>query len=413
MKTKLFIIFFLSLAIIGCNEQAKQNLDIVLPDISVDENADAFAKILSSSMNNHEMLDFIKEMAEERFDGDENFLIMDKIDDKSTKSSNTFYDMLSVVATKSESSYDLDSIIEAIKVNDPLLQVYVMNSELWDSGIEPLVVLLPENYDDERICTLTGYKMNGEVFTFSSENEIADAPVVVLSRNERTIVKSSKDIFSECIPFYSNEQYNYYYRSDVLNMSDNVEFITKSDDAITDELVATKWKVTTCGRYLSRPSNDYVERVTIVSKTAWKDLESTWLGEPDLELFVVHAERISSSICKITSSFFEINNKKAFNTKNNISWYSWKKNIMLWSLSENGDKMVYAWNEHDSDNKETSRNIPYTINVYGFDKFDNSYPISVSEKDEDAGYTEISYIDKQSTIFTTNNSCVKFEIKYY
>ena len=175
MKTKLFIIFFLSLAIIGCNEQAKQNLDIVLPDISVDENADAFAKILSSSMNNHEMLDFIKEMAEERFDGDENFLIMDKIDDKSTKSSNTFYDMLSVVATKSESSYDLDSIIEAIKVNDPLLQVYVMNSELWDSGIEPLVVLLPENYDDERICTLTGYKMNGEVFTFSSENEIADS----------------------------------------------------------------------------------------------------------------------------------------------------------------------------------------------------------------------------------------------
>ena len=83
MKTiRLFFILIAIFVIFACDKQFEGSTITNAPEISVDESASAFAKILASSMNNSEMLDFIKEMADQRFDGDENFLIMDKIDDK-------------------------------------------------------------------------------------------------------------------------------------------------------------------------------------------------------------------------------------------------------------------------------------------------------------------------------------------
>ena len=406
MKTKLFIIFFLSLAIIGCNEQAKQNLDVVLPDTSVDENADVFARILSSSMNNPDMLDFIKEKSEERFDGDENFLIMDKIDEKATKSSKTFYEMLSSVATKSDSSYDLDTIIEEIMINDPLLQIYVMNSELWGSGIEPLVVLLPDNYDDERECTLNGYKMSGETFTFSSEDEIDDAPVVVISRNERTIavVKGEEDIFFSNKPIvYSSEKMNYYLKEDINNKPDDIlatySFpVTKNSgvnvptDDVAAQLMGSEFQ--NCFRMINFQTKDYISKITMVDKGAWKAIESGWLGDPELRLHIVYAKRTSTGITLYRHNEYLNNNK--FGNRNNIKTYDWNEEIMQWSLGNNGHSMTYAWNEEDNSDGTKDYYATYSIKIVvdnqvltynGMTRFD------VGNEDNDAGESYVYYID--------------------
>ncbi len=418
MKTRIIIGILTILSIIACNEQAKQTPDIVLPEITVDEAADLFAKILSTSMNNPEMLEFIREMSDERFDGDENFLIMDKIDDNATKSNITFYDMLSSVATKSTYSYSLDSIIEAIKINDPLLQIYVMNSDLWDSGIEPLVVLLPENYDDEFACTLTGYMMNGETFSFSSEDEIKDAPVVVLSRNERTIASvKGTDGSGLQIPFYSNDSYDYYLKGDI--------YVVANDDTETTEKIPNTKAIdeditvagqlgsayTNCHRIKNHPTKDRIDSLTIVSKEAWTAIESGWLGDPELELYIIYATKNGSPVIKHTDPSYELGEGNFFNNRTNIKWYAWDRPLLNWSLADNGDRMLYSWIEIDDGKGSKNITERYTIQIYGKSLLDGSYTYSVGAEDNYAGSATAYYVDKQSTVYETNR--IRFVVGSY
>lgn len=414
MKIRFFSILIAILAIFACERQHEHITDATaVSDISVDESADAFAKILAASMNNSEMLDFIKEMADQRFDGDENFLIMDKIDEKATKSSKTFYEMLSFVATKSDSSYDLDTIIEEIMINDPLLQIYVMNSELWGSGIEPLVVLLPYNYDDERECTLTGYKMSGETFTFSSEDEIDDAPVVVISRNERTIavVKGEEDVFFSNKPIvYSNEKMNYYLKEDIDSKSDEIlatySFPVTKDSGIdvpTDDVAAQLMgsEFQNCFRMRNFQTKDYISKITMKDKGSWTAIESGWLGDPELRLHIVYAMRTSTGITLYRHNEYLNNNK--FGNRNNIKTYDWNEEIMQWSLGNNGHSMTYAWNEEDNSDGTKDYYATYSIKIVvdnqvltynGMTRFD------VGNEDNDAGESFVYYIDPEGSSYS-------------
>ena len=370
-KIRLFSCLIAIFAIFACEKQYEQSTDTTVPDISVDESASAFAKILASSMNNSEMLDFIKEMADQRFDGDENFLIMDKLDDKATKSSHTFYDMLASTVTKSSGAYDLDNLVEAIKLNDPLLQVYVMNSELWDSGIEPVVVLLPENYDDERLCTLTVYQMDGKSYTISSEDEIEDAPVVVLSRNERTIVEKTKKEGNDA--YYSNDIYDYFLKEHLYTTTNSKkELTTKSSNSIEQEVaVLMGTEFTNSYRNLNSSKTDYVTDVTINDKEAWKAIESGWLGDPELTLYIVYGDRSGDDMVIKHKNSLNSNDKfeitgNVFKNRNNIRIYPWNQETMTWSLYENGSDMVYAWNEEDNSTGDKSYYVNFSIRWYSY-----------------------------------------------
>lgn len=404
MKTiRLFFILIAIFVIFACDKQFEGSTITNAPEISVDESASAFAKILASSMNNSEMLDFIKEMADQRFDGDENFLIMDKIDDKATKSSSTFYDMLASTVTKSSDVYDLDNLVEAIKLNDPLLQVYVMNSELWDSGIEPVVVLLPENYDDERLCTLTVYQMDGKSYTISSEDEIEDAPVVVLSRNERTIVEKTKN--EENNAYYSNDAYDYFLKEHLYTTTNSKkELTTKSSNSIEQEVaVLMGTEFTNSYRNLNSSKTDYVTDVTINDKEAWKAIESGWLGDPELTLYIVYGDRSGDDMVIKHKNSLNSNDKfeitgNVFKNRNNIRIYPWNQETMTWSLYENGSDMVYAWNEEDNSTGDKSYYVNFSIRWYSYSDKEIlsekiNYPFIVDLEDNYAGFNVIEYSD--------------------
>lgn len=402
-KIRLFSCLIAIFAIFACEKQYEQSTDTTVPDISVDESASAFAKILASSMNNSEMLDFIKEMADQRFDGDENFLIMDKLDDKATKSSHTFYDMLASTVTKSSGAYDLDNLVEAIKLNDPLLQVYVMNSELWDSGIEPVVVLLPENYDDERLCTLTVYQMDGKSYTISSEDEIEDAPVVVLSRNERTIVEKTKKEGNDA--YYSNDIYDYFLKEHLYTTTNSKkELTTKSSNSIEQEVaVLMGTEFTNSYRNLNSSKTDYVTDVTINDKEAWKAIESGWLGDPELTLYIVYGDRSGDDMVIKHKNSLNSNDKfeitgNVFKNRNNIRIYPWNQETMTWSLYENGSDMVYAWNEEDNSTGDKSYYVNFSIRWYSYSDKEIlsekiNYPFIVDLEDNYAGFNVIEYSD--------------------
>lgn len=402
-KIRLFSCLIAIFALFACEKQYEQSTDTTVPDISVDESASAFAKILASSMNNSEMLDFIKEMADQRFDGDENFLIMDKLDDKATKSSHTFYDMLASTVTKSSGAYDLDNLVEAIKLNDPLLQVYVMNSELWDSGIEPVVVLLPENYDDERLCTLTVYQMDGKSYKISSEDEIEDAPVVVLSRNERTIVEKTKKEGNDA--YYSNDIYDYFLKEHLYTTTNSKkELTTKSSNSIEQEVAALMGtEFTNSYRNLNSSKTDYVTDVTINDKEAWKAIESGWLGDPELTLYIVYGDRSGDDLVIKHKNRLNINDKfeitgNVFKNRNNIRIYPWNQETMTWSLYENGSDMVYAWNEEDNSTGDKSYYVNFSIRWYSYSDKEIlsekiNYPFIVDLEDNYAGFNVIEYSD--------------------
>lgn len=416
-KIRLFSCLIAIFAIFACEKQYEQSTDTTVPDISVDESASAFAKILASSMNNSEMLDFIKEMADQRFDGDENFLIMDKLDDKATKSSHTFYDMLASTVTKSSGAYDLDNLVEAIKLNDPLLQVYVMNSELWDSGIEPVVVLLPENYDDERLCTLTVYQMDGKSYTISSKDEIEDAPVVVLSRNERTIVETKEDAKNtNAFLLYSNDNYNYYLKSDRQESDQKIaEFmlpqtkdggIVITPDQTAGEIMGSVFQ--NCYRMINKPTTDYISKITIKDKGSWTAMESAWLGDPELELHIIYAKRTQTGIALYRHE--EYLKTKKFGNRNDIKEYDWNQDIMQWSLGNNGNSMTYAWNEEDNSNGTKEYKTTYSIQIVINNQiltYNGNVSFDVGNEDNDAGESFVYYNHPYGTCYS---DAVKFWI---
>lgn len=184
MKRNFFLLSaIICVTFVACSKQEVSLTTLDTVNVSNDKNADDFAKLLSVSLSNADMKDYIINAAREDFDGDSNFLITEKISDSSVKSASSFYTLLkNQYFTKSYNieALDLDKIISEIQNYDPLLQIYVMNEELWDAECSPIVVWLPEDFDESVPCILTGYDMNGTKLCLPSDKEITDKPVVVM-----------------------------------------------------------------------------------------------------------------------------------------------------------------------------------------------------------------------------------------
>ena len=389
--------------------------------VSNDKNADDFAKLLSASLSNADMKDYIINAAREDFDGDSNFLITEKISDSSVKSASSFYTLLkNQYFTKSYNieALDLDKIISEIQNYDPLLQIYLMNEELWDAECSPIVVWLPEDFDESVPCILTGYDMNGTKLCLPSDKEITDKPVVVISRNERVEViekdkADSKGLYLGARPYYSSNKYNYYLKEDLSYPSEiiatyDLKDLTKATTILTDEETALAWggDYAICDRYDSYPTVEHIELVSIVDKDAWKKLESGWNGEPDLKVFVIHAVKTLTAI-NIIADKKHIG--KGYGNRNNIVWKQVRLPLYLWSLATYGNAMKYEWFDEDS-GKVINAGTTFTTQFYNYGTLPEQYvSMDILKRDEYAGGAYVYYW--QDWCKEYRSDCVRFEIQ--
>lgn len=422
MKKSLMFIIALIFAVSSCNKTEHIVIDHYEEGMSADENAESFAVLLSSALNNSEIIDLIGEISAIQFDGDNNFLLAEHLTNTTTRGTQSLYELLkNTVQTRSlaSESDNLDEIINNIVSADPLLQIYLMNDELLNTGISPVIVCLPEEYDDSVPSTLVGYDLQGNRFTFSSEELIEDRPVIVLSRNERTIAIANSHVspsgqYMGADPYFVSSDYHYYLK----------EELTYPEEIATGDIIPTNYvqtRVTTekseawaakilgspfddCHRYNNYPTKDYIKKVTIASKSAWKDMESGWLGDPDLYVYVIYGDTLLGYLsAKKVKKYVGT----GYKNRNNIQWCDKDIDVIRWSLLNNGDMMKYVWYDDDGG---SIISIPITAEIQAaeMEPIEVSATVDIGNKDEEGGTSLVYYYDDQSTIY--NTGWVKFQI---
>lgn len=368
----------------------------------IDETGETFAKLLANSLNdNVNLSSYLYAKASERFDGDNNFLIIPALDEPVAKSEHSFKEMLkaSCLATRGEGgdNIDVDAIARKLKVESPLLQVYIMNIDAWDVTDKPLVAYIPDDFDDQVVSTISAFDGNGNEILLSSDGKYENQSIIVVSRNERTVA-ASKDVlgdnieFKGAMPIHVDEKYNYYLKTDIQYTSDtNPEMASIGDLVIPSEYRQSH-------RYqVGNEGKDYVYKVRPKNKSAWNKLENPFLGDPELYVNVIYGKFLGGALGSdnVTKMF-----PTGYKNRNNIKWKVQNVEMLRWDLLENGKSMKYVWAEDDG-GSIINIDVQYSIGFLNNQVLNGTFKIGIGKKDERAGESIVYYTDEDEHVYDT------------
>ncbi len=370
------------------------------------ESGEVFAKILATSLKDNPDLDsFIKTKTMEAFDGDNNFLIIPNIDNPQTKSGMTFRSMLSELLIPTKSSNEnmpLDSIIEDIKNESPLLQVYLMNAENWNGTDQLTVAYLPSDYDEQSTQYVPAYDSTGEKLLISPDSDFEGEPMLVVSTNERSVAidnsKTNPDgTYKSAKPIYSNDKYSYYLLEDMVfePITYNPETKGPIIDGIESYENCYRWNHSTC--------SDFIRRVTISNKSAWNALEKPLSGDPELYVNIIYG---TSALGTMGSTYRFVGT--GYHNRNNIEWSTKNINVMRWDLIKNGKYMIYKWGEKDG-KKDNDQTISASIDFLDLGLITANVNINLFKNDDPAGEAFVYYDHDNLTEYNTGS--VKFDVE--
>lgn len=365
-------------------------------------NEEQFAKTLAIALkNNGELSSFLVDEASMTFDGDNNFLIAPNSNQPSTKGGQSLRDMLkaSFPVTKSSNlsncNIDIDYLLDYIKSNSPLLQVYVMNPECYEKTKSFKVVYIPEDFDEGITMSVPCYNENGEKTMISTNNECENETVIVVSRNERTVAVSNvllngTDEYEGAKPIYINEYYHYYLVDDLYRYA-TVEPLNIIDDIIIPE------EYKKCERYKLGKSRDYLYKVRPKNKSAWNKMEDPFLGDPELYVDVAYGKYLGGLLNddKIRKEL-----PTGYKNRNNIKWKTQDIELLQWNLKENGKSMKYTWHERDAGNI-ISISIPFSVEFLDNNVLNGNIEINVGKHDEECGEALVYYTDENNHQYDT------------
>lgn len=422
---KLTIAFAMAIAMLS--SCSSDELDSALDSTNVDastniknEPGEEFAKILARSLNDKDMHSFILETAFNQFDGDNNFLIIPNLDSKpATKSSNTkltFREMLSKnsnALTKSSGAINLDELLIKIEKEFPLQQIYVMNEEVWDTTLRsPLVVYLPNDFDEKNTLWVKGYDTKGNVYQLNAQDDFEEEPIIVVSQNERTVSVSKEKVdadgkYKGASPIYQNNNYNYYLLEDIEYpiVSNSIEIPLKDEmEVLLSSKLITKAN-TQCYRALHTYQKDYINRVRITNKSAWKSIEAALKGDPELYVNIVYGAK-SKGNRQITSMYKYVGT--GYGRRRKIKWATKDIDIIRWSRNDNGESMKYIWGEKDG-RDDNGITVNFTVEFLGYPIVTGGAEIHVWKNDDKAGESIVYYEDGNDTYY--NTGIVRYNIQ--
>ena len=161
------ILSLLVLLTLSCSKE-QQNVIIQneFHNNKVDSLRSAFSQSVIQNIANPSFKSFVLSNASLRFDGDFNFLIVPAFNQ--TKSFNSDFNIPPY-------------LIDAIAKEDPLLQIYVLHPDLWTDNCPPLVIYLPEDFDDHATEFIDAHTPTGEIIQVKVKDTFDNTPVVVIS----------------------------------------------------------------------------------------------------------------------------------------------------------------------------------------------------------------------------------------
>lgn len=356
-----------------------------------------FAKQLATSLKSKELYSYICSKAAEEFDGDENFLIIPNWDSPElTKEGNlkTFKQLLKESRVQYSQQMNLEYLFTRMKEKSPLQQIYVMNSHLLSSYTKiPLVVYLPDDFDQNKTTHVNAYDVDGNYFKLDPKGEYEDQVMFVVSQNERTVIVNKNEYpksfgMDELNHIYSNELYDYYIVKDYSQSHDTSSKTSKEVHA----------KI--CDRDRSSIDKDYIHSIRINGKDAWQGIEAAFKGDPELYIYAYYGEKLfqnnyaTKDIRKGIISGDYGRRRKIKTVYPNID-------IKRWNREENGDHMKYVWNEADGSIDGGIASFEFELNVFGKPVITGSGVLHLLDNDDPAGESFVYYTENSGTHYNT------------
>lgn len=369
--------------------------------------ASKVAMNIASSIGDPNVLDFMKKKADEKFDGDYNFLIerskdesLGKIDDDSNKRLTTFGSVVSGFAPSDKRVLlQTNDFLDSLAKFHPLLQVFIPEFSEENHrihGTDYLVAYVPRNMENN---VIPAYDKSGNYYELSSINQ-PEVPVIVVSENERVTV-ISKDfkpnskiltcpIIADAI--YENDDYYYYNTKDVYD-SQNLCVGDGGDGNIDGAPVDPS-----CDRD-SNNSKDKLNRLKFNSMEDFRAINEWFDGGQEIEVTITFA-KANGNLTKVKKFFTgadrDFKDCGVFNC--DPVWFDLgDAEILSWDETIYGSAMLYVWIEKDPGNPiEISNSFTSTFpSTSGgpSTSITTSVKQTITDEDDELGEAIVEYCD--------------------
>ncbi|GMQ29126.1 hypothetical protein [Algoriphagus confluentis] len=427
------VLFLITFGLISCHEDLLGDTDpsTQLPTESnlpystslKNQLASRVAKNLAASLDDSGVIDFLRTKANEKIDGDFNFLIEQNRNESVginsgdlNKRARTFGLIISGKDLNSKRATNAENLLDSIARIHPLLQVYMpeLSGEIdFSSDQDYLVAYVPIDMKNDII---PAYDKQGNYFELDANNPPA-RPVIVISENERlmAIPKNpieTKRILEDCPllaeAVFENELNTYYMRQDVLE-SNNACIIGGGGGPIGSGPSIG------CERE-NRPGKERLYRFKLKDMNTFDAVKDQWInGDLEIELAITVAP-LNGNPFSITKTFYldnsDVRDCGIFTC--DTEWVYDNAEIITWNRSLYGENMFFAWTEYDPGTTIT-RNYSFS-NTYKIDANNSvtsnvSYSRTITDGTDDLGESVVEYCDEIGTDgFTYSTSGIFFQV---
>jgi hypothetical protein len=289
----------LSLCLWSCKEQDKnvqpsEEIAVLTPT-EYNSRLEDVAKALAISMNEKSVRSVIKEEALKKFDGDYDILY-GQVEDKKIDGEN--FESILATNTNAGKSAKVDAVnnLRLTQKLIPLLNIAVpLNIDKWNTdSYSPMVVVLPDNYSEQKTKTLKAYRSDGS-YSLIDAQKIPNEPFIVVSENERTlfengIYKQKSNIITKFTNQYDKEF--------------DKQFPIKN----------TKHKSSKVSGFPDKQTL-YLDRFFCYDMTQY---ESSWKGQPEIQVKALGALWTSTSL----TTFRDTGEMEGIGSFFKINWYT-------------------------------------------------------------------------------------------
>jgi hypothetical protein len=369
-----------------------------------DQLAAKVAKNIAESVDDPEVINFLRTKATERLDGDYNFLIEfnrnESIGTNSrdiNKRTRSFGSIIAGIELTSKRTENVEDLLDSIAKIHPLLQVYMpeLSDEIdFSQDQDYLVAFVPSAIQNDIV---PAYDKDGNYFELNA-NDPPTRPVIVISENERILAfPKNQNVSSRILDcpiiaeaVFENEQNIYYLREDVLE-SNNICVIGGGGGTIGTGPGSG------CERD-NRTSKEKFYRFKLKSMTIFDQIKDQWIsGDLEFEVTVTIAP-LNGTPFPVTKVFY-LNNSDVRDCgvfKCNPEWVYQSAEIITWNRSIYGDRMMYVWSEYDPGTTQTqnfSFSNSYKLGDGNTTTNNASFSITTTDATDKLGSSVVEYCD--------------------
>ncbi len=415
MKKVFFGLLFLATLFSSCSKKVDLMQDKKV-EFAKDKSFDFLAKNLAISLQDKSILKFIHKEAIKIEDGDYDVLLA-KIKNQSIEVNSenkivqkTFKEAI-LGNSSSTNSRNLNNYLDSLNLAYPLLQIAIPEQEgmvtenLNLDEVDPWVVVLPPDLDDQIVTELKAYNTQGEEFWISALEQ-PNHLVIVVGESERiTALPNDNDPYmsgnksvtrSGCdypSPMFQGSEYNYYL-NDAINdylICTNSPIVMTDSGAVGGGGLGSGGPVPqTCERD-ARYEYDEIVKVRFSTIEAMRAAEPWYKGRIELYCIISFGAPQPEGFNTLRKNFTR--NRMDYGYEGKVEWVLANTETVMWAPNQLGDRICFRWYEEDG-GRELNIKLGFTVAFPGGNNVTGEANYKINKKDDVLGESWVYYCSK-------------------